>query len=108
MTAPSSPGPPLILASASERRLALLDQIGFAPHEVVPAAIDERPLNGETPRRAVRRLALAKADAVARRHAHAFVVAADTIVAVGARMLGKPADEAAARAMLALLSGRSH
>jgi septum formation protein len=99
---------PLILASASPRRLELLAQIGLAPDLIDPADIDETPLAGETPRLLAMRLARAKAAAVAARHAGAFVLAADTVVAVGRRLLGKPADEADAARMLALLSGRAH
>jgi len=99
---------PLILASASPRRLDLLAQAGVTPDGVEPTDIDETPLKGETPRLAAMRLALAKAEAAAQRHPRGFVLAADTVVAVGRRILGKPADEADARAMLALLSGRAH
>jgi septum formation protein len=100
--------PTLILASASPRRLHLLDQIGVVPDAVEPADIDETVLDGETPRRTAERLAKAKADAVAARRPGAFVLAADTVVAVGRRMLGKPAGELEAKAMLDLLSGRNH
>ena len=88
---PPAPGPPLILASASPRRLDLLAQLGVRPDTVEPAEIDEAPLKGETPRLAALRLAMAKARAGAARNPAAFVLAADTIVAVGRRMLGKPA-----------------
>jgi septum formation protein len=70
--------------------------------------IDETALRGETPRLAALRLARAKADWAAARHPDAFVVGADTVVAVGRRMLAKPADELEAAAMLALLSGKAH
>jgi septum formation protein len=100
--------PPLILASASPRRLELLAQIGLAPDLIDPAEIDETPLPGETARLLALRLAQAKAAAVAVRRAGAFVLAADTVVAVGRRLLGKPDDEADAARMLALLSGRAH
>lgn len=99
---------PLVLASASPRRLALLAQIGIAPSRVDPAQIDETVAKGETPRRAALRLASMKARAVAPRSPGAFVIAADTIVAVGLRLLGKPQTEVEARAMLTLLSGRGH
>jgi nucleoside triphosphate pyrophosphatase len=99
---------PLILASASPRRLELLAQIGLAPDLIEPAEIDETPLPGETARLLALRLARAKAAAVASRHAGAFVLAADTVVAVGRRLLGKPEGEADAARMLALLSGRAH
>ncbi len=108
MSSPSAPRPPLILASASPRRLDLLAQIGVRPDKVEPADIDETILKGETPRLAALRLAMAKAQAIAVSNPAAFVLAADTIVAVGRRMLGKPATGEAAGAMLALISGRGH
>ena len=98
----------LVLASASPRRLELLARIGAAPDEVAPADIDETPAKGELPRLYAARMAAEKAAAVAPRHGGALVLAADTVVAAGRRILGKPDDEAAARAMLALLSGRRH
>ena len=100
--------PPLILASASPRRLQLLGQVGLVPDAVDPADIDESVLSGETPRRTAERLAKAKADAVAARRPDAFVLAADTVVAVGRRLMSKPANEFEATSMLALLSGRNH
>ncbi len=100
--------PRLILASASPRRLALLAQIGIAPDAVDPADIPETPLARETPERMARRLACAKAGAVAERHPGAFVLGADTVVAVGRRVLEKPADAREAGRFLALLSGRRH
>jgi septum formation protein len=102
------PNPKLVLASASPRRLQLLAQIGLVPAAVDPAEIDETPLEGETARRLALRLARAKAATCAARHPGALVLAADTVVAVGRRLLGKPADEAEARRMLALISGRAH
>jgi len=96
----------LILASASPRRLALLAQIGITPDEVVAADIDETPLKGETPRLLALRLARAKAEAVDAEGA--IVLAADTVVALGRRILPKAESEAEARDCLALLSGRSH
>ncbi len=104
----SSPAGALVLASASPRRLELLRQVGIEPDRVDPADIDETPQRDETPRRLVARLAIGKAQAVAARHPEAHVLAADTIVAVGRRILGKPEDEADARRMLTLLSGRPH
>ncbi|MDO9337543.1 MAG: nucleoside triphosphate pyrophosphatase [Caulobacter sp.] len=98
----------LVLGSASPRRLQLLAQVGVTPDLVDPADIDETARKAETPRLLVKRLAGEKAAAVAARHPDAFVLGADTIVAVGTRVLGKPQDEADARRMLALLSGRSH
>jgi septum formation protein len=100
--------PKLVLASASPRRLQLLRQIGLVPEAVDPAEIDETPLEGETARRLALRLARAKAATCAARHPDAFVLAADTVVAVGRRLLAKPADEGEARRMLSLLSGRAH
>ena len=96
----------LILASASPRRLALLAQIGVTPSEVVAADIDETPLKDETPRLLAQRLARGKAAAVMR--ADAFVLAADTVVACGRRVLPKAETLDQARACLTLLSGRRH
>ena len=100
--------PTLVLASASPRRLELLAQIGITPDHVEPANIDETALPRELPGPHVMRLARAKAEAVRARHPDAFILAADTVVACGRRILGKPEDEAAARAFLTLLSGRRH
>lgn len=100
--------PILVLASASPRRLELLRQIGIVPDVVDPAAIDETPLARELPAVHVMRLARAKAEAVRPRHPDAFIIAADTVVACGRRILGKPADETMARRFLDLLSGRRH
>jgi septum formation protein len=99
---------PLVLASASPRRLDLLRQIGIEPDLVEPADIDESPLKGELPARHVVRLAEAKARAVAPHHPGAFILAADTVVACGRRILPKAEDERAARACLDMLSGRRH
>ena len=98
----------LILASASPRRLALLDQIGIVPDQVVPADIDEAPLLRERPRLLAARLAEAKAHVVADAHPKSFVLAADTVVALGARVLGKPDDAEQAKQFLSRLSGRRH
>ena len=98
----------LILASASPRRLELLAQIGIAPDAVLPADIDETPLKSELPRALALRLAEEKCAAVAAREPDALVLAADTVVAIGRRQLGKPADAAEARAFLEALSGRRH
>jgi septum formation protein len=108
VSAPDPAKPPLVLASASPRRLELLAQIGLTSSPIDPAEIDETPLTGETARLLALRLARAKAAAVAERHPGAFVLAADTVVALGRRLLGKPEDPADARRMLALLSGRAH
>ena len=96
----------LVLASASPRRLDLLRQIAVEPDVVDPAEIDETPLPRELPAALVLRLARAKAEAVRPRHPGAFILAADTVVACGRRILGKPDDEAEARRFLSLLSGR--
>jgi septum formation protein len=96
----------LVLASASPRRLALLAQIGITPDEVIAADIDETPRADETPRNLALRLAREKAEAVTA--ADANILAADTVVAVGRRVLPKPETEAEARDCLRLLSGRSH
>ena len=98
----------LVLASASPRRLDLLAQIGLAPDAVDPADVDETTLPGETARRAALRLAALKAAAGAARHPGAFVVGADTIVSVGGRKLGKPAERDEAARMLGQLSGPGH
>lgn len=99
---------PLILASASPRRLALLTQIGVAPDQVFSPGIDETPLPREQPARLAERLACAKAVAGAVAHPDCFVLAADTVVAAGRRVLPQPASEAVARQCLDLLSGRRH
>jgi septum formation protein len=95
-------GPALVLASASPRRLDLLAQVGVTPDRVDPADIDE------TPRRHALRLALEKARVVAARAPGDFVLAADTVVAVGRRILPKAETEADALYCLRLLSGRNH
>ncbi|HZB69686.1 MAG TPA: nucleoside triphosphate pyrophosphatase [Sphingomicrobium sp.] len=98
----------LILASASPRRVDLLGRIGVVPDAVVPARVDESIPKGELPRVHALRLAVEKAQAVARQHSGALVLAADTVVAVGRRILPKVEDEATLRACMALLSGRRH
>ena len=98
----------LILASASPRRLDLLARIGVTPDAVDPADIDESVLRAELPRDHAVRLAKEKAKAVAARHSDALVLAADTVVAVGRRILPKVEDEATLRACMKLLSGRRH
>jgi septum formation protein len=96
----------LVLASASPRRSDLLAQIGLVPDQIIAPDIDEAQLDGETPRLMALRLACAKAEAAAVKGA--FVLAADTVVALGRRVLPKAETEAEARACLALLSGRAH
>ena len=103
--------PELVLASASPRRVQLLAQIGVVPAQIVPADIDETPLKGELPRQLAERLARQKAEATAQALASdpsRFILAADTVVAVGRRILPKAETEAQARDCLALLSGRAH
>jgi septum formation protein len=114
MRAPSSFRPKLVLASASPRRLALLEQVGITPDALRPASIDESVTKGEVPRHIVRRLARAKAEAarklirVEKDYAKAFVLAADTVVAVGRRVLGKADLEHEAGDALRMLRGRAH
>ncbi|OFW99977.1 MAG: septum formation protein Maf [Alphaproteobacteria bacterium RIFCSPHIGHO2_12_FULL_63_12] len=100
--------PRLILASASPRRLSLLAQIAVEPDEVIAAEADESALAGERPRDYVSRVALAKAQLVSAKAPGALILAADTAVACGRRILPKAEDEATALACLQLLSGRSH
>lgn len=106
--------PKLVLASGSPRRLALLAQAGIEPDALLPADIDETPERGELPRRLALRLAREKLDAAdARRrmlgeHDGAFLLAADTVVAVGRRILPKPEVAEEAAECLRLLSGRAH
>ncbi len=110
----SSERPRLVLASASPRRLQLLGQIGIEPDKLLPADVDETPLRKELPGALAKRLALTKAQAS--RHtaerdpelASAFVLAADTVVAVGRRILPNPEFTDEAAACLRLLSGRGH
>lgn len=98
----------LILASASPRRLELLKQVGIVPARVIPADIDETPLKSETPEIYARRIAGSKADKISALHPEAFVLAADTVVGVGRRILPKTETEDEARACLELMSGRRH
>ena len=98
----------LILASQSPRRLELLAQVGITPDAVQPADVNEDVHLRELPRAHAQRLAEEKAALVAASHPDAFVLGADTVVAVGRRALGKAEDEQTARAYLTLLSGRRH
>ncbi|NCO56693.1 MAG: septum formation protein Maf [Nitrospirae bacterium CG18_big_fil_WC_8_21_14_2_50_70_55] len=109
MTSPPHPFslPPLLLASASPRRRALLSEVGVAC-EVVPSHHPEEALPGEAVEAHVARLARAKGEAVATTHRSRWVVAGDTVVALGGAILGKPASPADARHMLARLSGCTH
>jgi len=100
--------PRLILASASPRRVELLARLGVVADVIDPANIDETPVKAERPRAYAQRMAAEKAAAVAARHAGALILAADTVVAAGPRILPKAEDEATARLCLTLLSGRRH
>ena len=97
----------LVLASASPRRAEILRAVGW-PFEVAAANVDETARDGEEVIEYVERLACEKAEAVAAGRASGLVVGADTVVAVGGRVLGKPADAEDARGMLSLLGGRWH
>ena len=99
---------PLVLASSSPRRLALLRQVGVIPDRIEAPVVDETPSARELPRAHALRLAAAKADDVAARSPAAFVLAADTVVGCGRRILGKASDIATAERYLRLLSGRRH
>ena len=100
--------PRLVLASESPRRRDLLAAIGLSPDLIAPAYIDETPLKDELPRRLAARLSAAKADAVAAIHPDDYVLAADTVVSVGRRILPKAADADEVARCLKLLSGRAH
>jgi septum formation protein len=100
--------PPLVLASASPRRRELLARLGVTPDRVLPVDLDESPRKAELPRLLAQRLARAKAERAHQAAPEALVLAADTVVGVGRRILGKPADVAEARRFLELLSGRRH
>ncbi|BDG61511.1 Maf family protein [Caldinitratiruptor microaerophilus] len=98
----------LVLASASPRRVSLLEQVGLS-FEVVPSGVPEDPGDGtREPADLARALALRKAEAVAAREPDALVLGADTIVVLDGAVLGKPRDEAEAVRMLERLQGRSH
>ncbi|WP_427450604.1 Maf family protein [Litorimonas sp. WD9-15] len=99
---------PFILASASPRRRDLLAQIGLKPSQIIPADINEDPIEGELPRGHALRLACEKAQKVASDHAGQVVLASDTVVGVGRRILPKSEDRQTAEECLKLLSGRSH
>jgi septum formation protein len=100
--------PPLVLASASPRRLELLRQIGIEPVKIDPADTDETPHRDEPPRAYAERMARAKLAVVAPRHPQALVLAADSVVAVGRRILPKTETKDQALSCLKLLSGRRH
>lgn len=97
-----------ILASGSPQRRRLLECAGFVPDDIITADIDETPLPGELPARYVRRMGISKARTVAKLHPGRCVVAADTIIAVGKRIIRKASSEEEAQANLKLLSGRRH
>lgn len=101
-------GAPLILASSSPRRKALLEMIGVVPDRIIPADIDETPRPGETPRALALRLAQEKAEAVAADHRDALILGSDTVVGCGRRILPKAENEQTARDCMGLLSGTSH
>ena len=105
---PNKSSPDLILASASPRRVDLLRQIGIVPDSIIPADINEVPLKSELPRKLVRRLAHSKASLIARSHPEVFILAADTVVACGRRIIPKAVTQEEASAFLKLLSGRRH
>jgi septum formation protein len=106
VTAPGPAVPDLVLASASPRRRELLARLGIEPARIAAADIDESPLRGEVPRVYAQRMAREKALAVTA--ADAQVLAGDTVVALGRRILPKAEDETTARHCLSLLSGRRH
>jgi septum formation protein len=101
-------GAPFVLASASPRRLALLRQVGLEPSVVIAPEIDETLKKGELPRAYALRVAVAKMEAVAAKETGSFVLAADTVVAAGRRVLPKAEDEGEVGRCLKLLSGRRH
>jgi septum formation protein len=106
--------PPLVLASASPRRMALMEQVGLKVDAMLPTDLDETPVKGERPREVARRLAREKAQAAyavceSREELRgAYIIAADTLVAVGRRILPKTETMAEAETCLRLLSGRAH
>lgn len=100
--------PHLILASSSPRRVELLAQLGIVPAAIIPAALDETPLRNELPRTLALRLAQAKARAVADIHPRKLILAADTVVACGRRILPKAESATEVVTCLRLLSGRRH
>ena len=109
MPVPSASGTPeLVLASASPRRRELLARLGLAEPRILATDIDETPLPGELPRDHAARLAAGKARAAAALAPGAVILAGDTVVGVGRRILPKAEDEQTARRCLALLSGRRH
>lgn len=100
--------PVFILASASPRRIALLKEIGITPDKIIPAEIDERPRKGELPKKQAERLALEKLKTVMEKETEGIILAADTVVACGRRVLPKPKTDDEVRACWKMLSGRRH
>ena len=100
--------PPLILASSSPRRLAFLKDIGITPDKILHTDIDETPKPKELPRQLAQRLAREKLDAAAKKEPKGFILAADTVVGVGRRILPKAETPEEVRNCLRLLSGRRH
>jgi len=98
----------LILASASPRRLELMSQIGIKPDKISPSKINEKPIRNEMPGTLALRLANQKATEIASCNTNCFIIGADTVVSVGKRIVGKPADISDAKRHLELLSGRRH
>ena len=97
-----------ILASASPRRKALLKQVNLQPTQIIAADVDETPIQGEMPRKLATRLAFEKTVKIAARFPNDFILAADTVVACGRRILDKVDNADAASEHLRLLSGRRH
>ncbi len=108
LRSPSLQNPRLILASSSPRRLDLLRQVGLIPDLVIPAEIDESPQQREQPQKLAQRLANEKAKAVNDLYPEDIILAADTVVGCGRRILAQARDEGEARKHLELLSGRRH
>lgn len=102
------PESPLLLASGSPRRLALLEQIGLYPDKIISPDIDETPHPGELPRSLVQRLSQTKAKTAHSLYPNYFIIAADTAVACGRRIMGKPSTPDEQKKFLELLSGRRH
>ena len=101
-------GKSLILASASPRRLELLQGVGIIPQQILSADIDETPLKGELPPAYARRMAAKKASLIHEKYPDALILAGDTVVACGRRILPKANSREEARFCLDLLSGRQH
>ncbi len=104
----SSTTPPLILASASPARLQLLHSIGIEPCSIIPADIDETPLNREIPLDYVKRISQSKASTIDKLHPGSIILAADSIVTIGRDIIGKATDEAHAKRIIRRLASRRH